>query len=563
MALSLAVIVILCLLVEYGLRRLGIPGLTGMLLAGVALGPHAAGVISPELASISGDLRMVALIVILLRAGLELSKKTLARVGLRALLFSFIPATIEGIAVTFLGHWLLELSYLEAAILGAILSAVSPAVVVPLMIRFMEQRKGTGKGIPTLVLAASSIDDVFVIVVYSSLIGLYVGGEVNLAWELAGIPLSIVLGVAVGLSTGYVLYRLFRRFSPRATKRLLVVVGVSILLVSIEHHLREIVPFAALLAVMAVGFIILEKNEYMAHEISRKLGKVWVLAEIVLFALVGAQVNVDVALQAGGAAAVLIALGLVARSAGSYLCLLGSNLTRGERLFVVVSYLPKATVQAAIGSAPLMAMTAAGMDTRPGEVILAVAALSILLTAPAGAWAIRLLGDKVLESEEAPRGAQVSADAVEADVLQSLTVGAVMDADAVAVRTSTSLGRVLEAFAEVSGTTVPVVGSANTLSGEVVLADLKPVLATQFMWPWLLAVDVMRPVSGVLAPSDSLEMARQRFDAGGSRVLCVAEPDTGRLVGTLERRALEHAIEERTAAWLAGLTRRGDVAGVG
>jgi len=396
MAVSLAELIIIGLLVDWAFRKLRVPGLVGILLAGTLLGPYTLGLLNPKLLGISADLRLIALIVILLRAGFELSKKTLSRVGRLALLLSCVPAIFEGAAVTLLAPRILGLTVMESAILGAVLSAVSPAVVVPLMIRFIERRMGAGKGIPTLVLAASSVDDVFVIVVYSVLIGIYTGRQVNVAWKLTGIPLSIVLGIAVGLGLGWALCRLFQRFNPRATKRVLVILGLSVLLVRLEHLVEGFVPFSALLAVMATGFIILEKREHFAHEISAKLGKIWVFAEILLFALVGAQVNVHVAVRAGLAGAALVGLALVARSVGTYVCLLGSDLTLKERLFVVISYVPKATVQAAIGAAPLAAMRLAGMDTAPGEVILTVAVLSILLTAPLGAWAIALVGEKWL-----------------------------------------------------------------------------------------------------------------------------------------------------------------------
>jgi len=396
MAFTIAELILFGLLADFVCRRLKIPGLVGMLILGVGLGPYFLSLMAPEVLTISSDLRLIALIVILLRAGFELSRETLNKVGRLALLFSCVPAVFEGVAITFLGPPLLGLSFMESAILGSVLAAVSPAVVVPLMIRFIEQRRGVEKGIPTLILAASSIDDVFVIVIYSVLIGIYTGQQVNLAWQLAGIPLSILLGIMAGLIAGYALLRLFDRYKPRATKRLLIVLGVSIFFVRTEQLLEGIVPFAALIAVMAVGFIILEMRERYAHEISSKLGKLWVFAEILLFTLVGAQVNVPVAIKAGASGALLVLLGLVARSAGSWLCLVGSHLNTRERLFVVVSYLPKATVQAAIGGAPLVAMSAAGMNTGPGEVILAVAVLSILLTAPVGAWAINLLGGRWL-----------------------------------------------------------------------------------------------------------------------------------------------------------------------
>jgi NhaP-type Na+/H+ or K+/H+ antiporter len=352
MIVSLAELLILGLIVDWAFRKLTVPGLVGMLFLGVLFGPHALGLVNPELLAASGDFRLIALIVILLRAGLELSKDTLNRVGGRVLVLAVIPAVVEGAAIMALGPSLLGLSLMESAILGSVLAAVSPAVVVPLMIRFMEQGKGAEKGIPTMVLAASSLDDVFVIVVYSVLIGIYTGASVGIAWKLAGIPISILLGIVVGLVIGVGLFKVFQKFDPRATKRVLVMLGLSVLLVRAEYIMQAWIPFAALLAVMAMGFIILEKDDHMAHEISAKLGKIWVFAEIVLFTMVGAQVDIEVAMEAGFAGALIIGLGLVARSIGTYGCLLGSELNVAERIFVVITYLPKATVQAAIGGAP-------------------------------------------------------------------------------------------------------------------------------------------------------------------------------------------------------------------
>ena len=410
MIVSLAELLILGLIVDWAFRKLTVPGLVGMLFLGVLFGPHALGLVNPELLAASGDFRLIALIVILLRAGLELSKDTLNRVGGRVLVLAVIPAVVEGVAIMALGPSLLGLSLMESAILGSVLAAVSPAVVVPLMIRFMEQGKGAEKGIPTMGLAASSLDDVFVIVVYSVLIGIYTGASVGIAWQLAGIPLSILLGIVVGLVIGVGLFKVFQKFDPRATKRVLVMLGLSVLLVRAEYIMQAWIPFAALLAVMAMGFIILEKDDHMAHEISAKLGKIWVFAEIVLFTMVGAQVDIEVAMEAGFAGALIIGLGLVARSIGTYGCLLGSELNVAERIFVVITYLPKATVQAAIGGAPLAAMALAGMETGAGEIILAVAVLSIVLTAPLGAWAISVTGDRVLQV--APAGIHDARDVV-------------------------------------------------------------------------------------------------------------------------------------------------------
>ena len=400
MALGIAEIIIFGLLVDWLVRKITIPGLIGMLVLGIICGPYVLDFFLPNLLTISHDLRLIALIVILLRAGFELSIKALAKVGRMALVLSVVPAIMEGVAITLLGPHLLGLTYMESAILGAILAAVSPAVVVPLMIHFIEQRKGVEKAIPTLLLAAASIDDVFVIVIYSVLIGMYTGSGENIVWQISGIPISIITGIAVGLILGLLIYKFFHKFNPRATKSVFIILGVSIFLIKIEHSLEGILPFAALLAVMSIGVIILEKREHFAHEISAKLGKIWVLAELVLFVMVGAQVNIQVAWHAGLMGALLIFLGLIARSIGTYICLLGSELDFKERMFVVISYIPKATVQAAIGAAPLAAMQAAGMSTKPGELILAIAVLSILLTAPLGAWAISFTGKRWLK--EAP-----------------------------------------------------------------------------------------------------------------------------------------------------------------
>ncbi len=397
MAVSIAEIIVLSLLADWIFRRMGIPGLIGMLLIGVLLGPYVLGFLDPDLLAIGPDLRLIALIVILLRVGFELSRSTLHRVGGRVLLLAFVPATLEGAMITVAGPWLLGLTLLESAVLGSVLAAVSPAVVVPSMIRFVKERRGAAKDIPSMVMAAASVDDVYVIVAHSVVLGLYVGNRVNIAGQIIGIPLSLLFGIAAGLVIGVCLYKLFDRFNPRATKRVLIVIFVSVLLVRLQHVVGAYVPFAGLVAAMAIGFIILERREHMAHEISAKLVKIWVFAEIILFSMVGAQVDIWLAWRAGLAGAALIGLGLMARGLGVMSSLVGSALNLKERFFVLVAYSPKATVQAAIGSAPLMAMRAAGMDTGPGELILAIAVLSIVLTAPTGAWAIEALGKRVLE----------------------------------------------------------------------------------------------------------------------------------------------------------------------
>jgi len=267
-----------------------------------------------------------------------------------------------------------------------------------MMIGFIERRKGAKKGIPTMILAAASLDDVIAIVIFSILLEVYTGSAGGILLKLAGIPVSIVAGIGVGLVVGWLLLKLFEKFNPRATKRTMIVIGISLLLVRLQDMLEGFgIPFAALLAVMATGFVILERREHMAHEISSKLGKLWVFASIMLFTLVGAQVDISLAWETGAAGIGLIACGLAARSIGVLLSVSGSPLNRKERLFAVVSYWPKATVQAAIGAVPLVVMKQAGMNTAPGETILAMAVLSIVVTAPVGAVAIKLVGEKALD----------------------------------------------------------------------------------------------------------------------------------------------------------------------
>ena len=399
MIVGIAQLLILGLIVDWAFRKIKVPGLVGMLFLGLLLGPHLSSLISPELISVSEDFRLFALIVILLRVGFELSKDSLKLVALRVVLMATLPAITQGITVMFLGGPLLGLSLLESAILGAVLAATSPAVVIPMMIRFKEKNLGVIKGIPSMIMLAVSLEDVFVIVVYSVLISSYLGDSTNLIIQLIGIPFSIILGTLIGLISGLILFKLFKNFKMRSTKQVLILLGLSILLVQVEYLLKPWVSFAALLSIIAIGFLILQKDQSMATKISLKISKLWIFAEIFLFTLVGAQVNIEVVFQAGLTGAAVIFLGLIARSFVTYLCLLKSNLNVSERFFVVISYLPKATVQAAIGGAPLAAMTLRGMETGPGEIILAVAVLSIILTAPLGAVAIKIVGKKVLKAE--------------------------------------------------------------------------------------------------------------------------------------------------------------------
>jgi len=394
MAASLSLIIVLGLLADYLFRKVKLPGLVGMLIVGILTGPHVFNLMAPDMMTVSADFRKIALIVILLRAGFELHKDTLHRVGRAALLMSCIPAVFEIAGVMLFAPRWLHISYLEAAMLGAILGAVSPAVVVPLMIDFMDRGRGVKKGIPTLVLAASSIDDVFVIVLFSVFLGMTGGSSTHLWAKLGEIPVSIVLGILLGAIPGYFLYRLFTRYDWRPPKRTLMVLGVAIILTWIETACEKWVPIASLLGVMTIGFIILEKSEPIAHLISQKLKKIWVFAELLLFVLVGAQVNIGVAWDSGPAGILVIAAGLVFRSVGTFISLIGTPFNLKERIFCVIAYVPKATVQAAIGAVPLAAGVASG------DVILAVSVLSILLTAPLGAVGIIISGERILDHSE-------------------------------------------------------------------------------------------------------------------------------------------------------------------
>lgn len=397
MALSLAVIIILGLLFNRLFESLKLPGLLGMLILGVILGPYGLDwlfkdfLITEDVIRLSSDFRKIALIVILLRAGFGIKKETLEKVGIPALKLSCIPGVMEGFTVLGLGMYFLNLSFIEAGMLGFIIAAVSPAVVVPSMLNLVEKGKGAVKGIPTMILAGASIDDVIAITVFSSFLGMYGGGKVNLGRQLLNIPISIILGGLIGAGIGFILVWFFKKYHLRDTKKVLMILSIAILFTALEDILATYVPLASLLGVMTIGFIILEYYPKLAGRLSVKFNKIWVFAEILLFVLVGAQVNVTVAFETGLIGIVIIAGGLLARSLGVFLSLIGTNLTSKERWFCVIAYTPKATVQAAIGAVPL----AAGVLS--GDIILAMAVLAIMVTAPLGAIGIRIAGEAFLE----------------------------------------------------------------------------------------------------------------------------------------------------------------------
>lgn len=402
---GLAELLILGLLADGLFRRLGVPGLIGMLAVGLLLGQSGLGLIDPKLLALSGDLRQLALVVILLRVGFGLNLTTLQQVGKRVLLLAWIPATVEGFTISLVAQPLLGLSWLEAGLLGSVIAAVSPAVVVPLMLRLIEERRGVSKAIPQMVMAAASLDDIAVIVVNGALLGLLVSRSNNVSVQLLRLPVGLLLGIAAGAGLGWLLIRWIERFRPNANRQVLLVLALSLLLLRLQSSINTLVPFTGLVAAMALGVLLLELRPNLAQPISAKLASIWVFAELVLFTLVGAQVNLGVTWRSGLAGLAVLAIGLVARSFGTLLCLQGSKLTAGERLFVTVAFIPKATVQAAIGAVPLMAMQAAGMPSAPGEIILAVAVLSIVTTAPLGALLSGLVADRVLQPEPAEREA--------------------------------------------------------------------------------------------------------------------------------------------------------------
>ena len=366
---------------------LRLPRIIGMLFTGILLGPYVLGLLDPSILAISADLRQMALIIILIKAGLSLDLGDLRRVGRPAVLMSFLPASFEILAYILFAPMLLGITRLEAAVMGAVLGAVSPAVVVPRMVRLMEEGRGTREGVPQLILAGASCDDVFVIVLFSAFTGMAQGGSVNLA-EFVGIPVSICTGILLGLAAGWLLCRFFdlawnRGLPVRGSMKVLIVLGISFLLVAAEDWLEGILPLSGLLAVMAMACALrLWGVSSVTDRLSEKFGKLWIAAEVLLFVLVGAAVDIRYTLQAGAAAVVMILLALCVRAVGVLLALAGTRLDWKERLFCVIAYLPKATVQAAIGSVPL------AMGLPCGALVLSVAVLAILITAPLGAIGI-------------------------------------------------------------------------------------------------------------------------------------------------------------------------------
>ena len=379
-------------------QKLKLPRIIGMLVTGIILGPYVLDFLDPSILSISADLRKMALIIILIKAGLSLDLNDLKKVGRPAVMMSFVPASCEILAYTVFAPLLLDVTRTEGALMGAVLSAVSPAVVVPRMVQLMEKKYGTEKAIPQMILAGASCDDIFVIVLFTTFLGIAQGGHANIM-DFVNIPISIILGVLLGAITGYLLYLFFetsyaRKHYVRNSMKVIIVLGVSFLLIAIEGWMEGKISISGLLAVTSMAVVLkMKSTTFVSKRLSEKFGKLWLAAEVILFVLVGAAVDIRYTLNAGITAVALIFLALAIRSCGVLLCTIGTSLTGKERLFCVIAYLPKATVQAAIGSVPL----AAGLSC--GKIILSVAVMGIVITAPLGAFGMDMTYQKLLIKE--------------------------------------------------------------------------------------------------------------------------------------------------------------------
>ncbi len=395
---SLAVIFLIGLAAAAICKAIKLPRIIGMLVTGVIVGPYVLDFLDPQILGISAELRQIALIIILIKAGLSLHLSDLKKVGRPAVLMSFLPAVFEIGAFAAFAPLLLHVSVLEGAIMGAVLGAVSPAVVVPRMVQMMEEGRGTNKKIPQMILAGASLDDVFVIVLFSAFVGMAQGNAVS-AMEFVNIPISIVLGIAIGILAGILLAFVFemahkKQHSIRQSLKTILLLGTAFLLMSVETWLKGYLAVSGLLAVMSMACAVRYRcRSEVSDDLSGKFGRLWLGAEVLLFVLVGAAVDIRYTLDAGLMAVAMIFIGLALRSVGVWCCLFGTALNTKERLYCVIAYLPKATVQAAIGSVPL------SLGLPCGKLVLSVAVLSILITAPLGALGMDLSCSRLLEKE--------------------------------------------------------------------------------------------------------------------------------------------------------------------
>lgn len=396
---SLALIFLVGLCMAAVCQKLKLPRIIGMLVTGMVLGPYVLDFLDSSILSISAELRKMALIIILLKAGLSLNLNDLKKVGRPAILLAFVPASFEIVGYVLFAPIFLEISRIDAAVMGTVLAAVSPAVVVPRMVQLMEEKYGTKQSIPQMIMAGASCDDIFVIVLFTTFLGMAQGVKVSLL-RFVNVPVSIFLGILLGAVIGYVLYRFFETAYKhqnyvRNSTKVILVLGVSFLLTAVEGWLDGKVAVSGLLAVVSMACVLKAKCiPAVSKRLSEKFGKLWIAAEVILFVLVGAAVDLRYTAAAGGFAVLVIFLSLIFRMAGVFVCVLGTGLSWKERLFCAISYLPKATVQAAIGSVPLTA----GLGC--GKMILSVAVLAILITAPLGALGMDLTYKKLLAREE-------------------------------------------------------------------------------------------------------------------------------------------------------------------
>lgn len=395
MLLSISLILIIGMFMGFICRKIKLPGLVGMLATGILLGPYALNLLDDNILAISPELRKIALIIILTRAGLGLDLSGLKKIGRPAVLMCFVPASFELLAMILLAPKLMGLSLLEAAIMGAVLAAVSPAVVVPRMVKLMDEGYGVKEGIPQLILAGASVDDVYVIVLFSTFVGM-IQGEGASVISFVNIPFSIVLGIAIGLLDGIVMAEYFKRIHIQDTKKVLIILSISLLLVVAEEQLTTPLTFSALIAIMFIGIGLQRRRGEVAKRLSAKYAKLWVASEVFLFVLVGATVNIRYLGKVGVNALIVIIGAIMFRMFGVFVCMLGTNLRPKERLFAMIAYTPKATVQAAIGGIPL------SLGFSCGETVLTVAVLAIVLTAPIGAFAIDLSYRNLLNVETCP-----------------------------------------------------------------------------------------------------------------------------------------------------------------
>ena len=392
MLLSISLILILGMFMGWICRKMKLPALLGMLITGIILGPYGLNLLDGSILGISAELRKIALIIILTRAGLGLDLSGLKKIGRPAVLMCFVPASFELLGMILLAPKLMGLSVLESAVMGAVLAAVSPAVVVPRMVKLMDEGYGVKEGIPQLILAGASVDDVYVIVLFSTFVGMMQGEGASIL-KFVNIPVSIFFGIAIGLFLGMLLAYFFKKVHIRDTSKVLIILSISFLLVVIEDKLTTAITFSSLIAVMFIGIGLQKKREAVAKRLSVKYGKLWVAAEVFLFVLVGATVNIEYLGKIGAKAFVVIIGALIFRMFGVFVCLLGTSLKRKERLFAMMAYTPKATVQAAIGGIPL------ALGLACGDIVLTVAVLAIVFTAPLGAFAIDWSYKKLLNKQ--------------------------------------------------------------------------------------------------------------------------------------------------------------------